>query len=223
MSVPELPAKDAKKLKITKIDPNSTKPLSATLTFNPTEYSLDRGVTYAEHGLLGRNSPITQFVNGTADSLSMELFFDTYDESGTEKNVSRKTDEITALLAVDPKLHAPPVVKIEWGSFVEFTGVLERANTRFTLFDKEGTPIRARMDVTFKQYARPALESITDSPESADRTKRRLVVEGETLSLIAAQEYGDPTKWRTIAAANDIDDPRTLAPGRTLVLPPLEE
>lgn len=220
MSTAERPEKDPTKLKITKVDSDASEPITVSVPFNPAEYSLDRGVNYAEQSLLGLEMPITQFVNGTADSLSMELFFDTY-----EKNVDVRdeTKKVTNLLNVDGSLHAPPVVKVEWGKFVEFTGVLERANTRFTLFSKDGTPVRARMDVTFKRYGRPALEPITNPRESADRTKRHVVVEGETLSLLAAREYGDPARWRTIAAANDIDDSRTLVPGRTLVLPPLEE
>lgn len=192
---------------------------SVTAMYNPTEYSVEKGANYAEQGLLGLSTPITQFVNGTAESLSMELFFDTYEE-GTD--VSKETRKLTDLLKIDPERHAPPVVRAEWGS-LDFVGFLERANTRFTLFLGSGKPVRARMDVTFKQYGRPTLESITNPRNSSDRTKRRLVVEGETLSLIAAQEYGDPTRWRTIAVANDIDDPRTLTPGLTLVLPPLEE
>jgi nucleoid-associated protein YgaU len=220
MPTVERPEKDATKLKITKVGSDASEPITVSVQFNPTEYSLDRGVSYAEQSLLGLQTPITQFVNGTADSLSMELFFDTYEKNADVRNETKK---VTNLLNVDGNLHAPPVVKVEWGKFVEFTGVLESANTRFTLFLGNGTPVRARMDVTFKQYGRPTLESITNPRNSADRTKRRVVIEGETLSLIAAQEYGDPAQWRTIAATNDIDNPRTLAPGRTLTLPPLEE
>jgi nucleoid-associated protein YgaU len=44
---------------------------------------------------------------------------------------------------------------------------------------------------------------------------------GDTLSNIAAAEYGDPNQWRPIAIANRIDNPRVLAPGRGLVIPPL--
>jgi nucleoid-associated protein YgaU len=234
MPAVEPPEQNPKKVTITPVDPDfqeAGEPVS--VRYNPTEYSVDSGVNYAEQSLLGLQAPITQFVNGTAESISMELFFDTYEtKTGIEGlvdvttpapgDIRDETKKLTDLLLVDRERHAPPIVKLEWGTFSEYA-VLERANTRFTLFSGDGTPVRARMDVTFKQYARPDLEPITSPRNSADRTKRRTVVEGETLSLIAAEEYGDPAEWRTIAAANGIDDARTLAPGKTLVLPPLGE
>lgn len=234
MSAANLPEQNPKKVTITPVDSDlqeAGEPVS--VRYNPTEYSVDRGVNYAEQSLLGLQAPITQFVNGGAESISMELFFDTYETktgieglvdvtTRTPEDIRDETKKLTDLLLVDRERHAPPIVKLEWGTFRQYA-VLERANTRFTLFSGDGTPVRARMDVTFKQYARSDLEPITNSRNSADRTKRRAVVEGETLSLIAAEEYGDPGEWRTIAAANGIDDVRTLAPGGTLVLPPLGE
>jgi nucleoid-associated protein YgaU len=45
------------------------------------------------------------------------------------------------------------------------------------------------------------------------------VRKGETLWSIAAQRYGDGKRWREIADANGIDDPRKLAVGMELVIP----
>jgi nucleoid-associated protein YgaU len=44
---------------------------------------------------------------------------------------------------------------------------------------------------------------------------------GDTLSGIAAAEYGDPALWRPIARANGIVDPRHVEPGRELTIPVL--
>src|SRR5437588_187518 len=37
-----------------------------------------------------------------------------------------------------------------------------------------------------------------------------------------AQKEDDPDEWVRIAEANDLDDPRAIAPGDWLVLPPIE-
>ena len=58
--------------------------------------------------------------------------------------------------------------------------------------------------------------------ESADKTKRRVVVGRERLWWIAAREYDDPDEWLRVARANDLDDPREIAPGDWLELPPIE-
>ena len=45
------------------------------------------------------------------------------------------------------------------------------------------------------------------------------VVEGDTLQWIAYKEYGDATRWRAIADANNLPAVRHLEPGTTLVIP----
>ena len=58
--------------------------------------------------------------------------------------------------------------------------------------------------------------------ESADKSKRRVVVGGDSLWALAAREYNDPGQWKLIAEENDLDDPRDIIPGQWLILPPLE-
>lgn len=188
--------------------------------FNPTEYSLDKSITYSSQNLLGLTSPVTQFVSGDASTLSMELFFDTYEE-GTDVR-KKYTDRLDALLKIDRERHAPPICRFVWAS-LNFTAVLQSARKRFTAFLPDGTPVRARVDVTFQEH-RPPERQLRERPrQSADKTKLWRVTESDTLWLIAAQTYRDPERWRTIADANGIENPRTLRTGRELVIPPLEE
>jgi nucleoid-associated protein YgaU len=99
--------------------------------------------------------------------------------------------------------------------------VIERLTQRFTMFREDGVPVRATLNVTFKEY-RTIDDQLTKNPfESSDWSKRRVVGEGDRLSLIAAIEYGDPGVWRVIADENDIDNPRLLEPGSEIRLPPL--
>ncbi len=185
--------------------------------FNPTEYRVEKTVNYREHKTL-LDSPVTQFTSGTADVLSMELFFDTTDD---ESDVREYTGAVDELLEVDGELHAPPVCRFVWGGGLDFTGVLVRGDKRFTRFLPNGVPVRARMDVAFKEYKTAEFQKSEIKHESTDKMKRWTVTEGETLWLIAEEEYGDPSHWRTIAEANDIENPRTLEPGTSISLPPL--
>lgn len=189
--------------------------------FNPTEYSVNTSATYAEQSLLGLSTPITQFVSGSAETLSLELLFDTY-EKGPTADVRDETDKLDELVTVEGERHAPPILRVKWAS-LDFDCVLESVNKQFTLFHPNGNPARARVEVTFRKHLPPRWETRFERRESADRTKLRRPTEGDSLPLLAAREYGDPTRWRVIAAANDIDNPRTLRAGSELVLPPLEE
>jgi len=195
--------------------------------FNPTEYTVGKSVNYGDLKATGSGASIMQFVDGNAETLSMELFFDTTDEldgSGDPKAADVReqyTDMIDTLLAVDGELHAPPVCRFVWGDGIDFTAVVEHAEKRFTKFLPSGVPIRARVQLQFTEYKTADYHKSEVSPETTDKTKRWTVAEGDTLWLIADEEYGDPNHWRTIAEANDIKNPRHLSAGDTLELPPL--
>jgi nucleoid-associated protein YgaU len=179
--------------------------------FNPTEYRLSKANQFAEVAIPGLEAPPIQFVRGGARTLSMQLFFDTYEQG---EDVRDYTDQVIELLEIDPELHAPPICLFSWGNLV-FVGVLERADQRFSLFLSDGTPVRATLDVSFKEY----FDGEPGDRFSADYAKVYVVHRGDTLSGIAARKYGDPALWRPIAEENDLDDPLEIEPGQVLVIP----
>jgi nucleoid-associated protein YgaU len=188
------------------------------VSFNPAEYSLQKGNQFSSTPLPGLSNPVVSFVNGDADVLTMDLFFDTYTDKGSS-DVREETGKIADLLDIHPKLHAPPPVRFVWGG-LRFKAVIERLSQRFTMFREDGVPVRATLNVTFKEYKTIA-DQLNPPKESSDWTKRRTIVELDRLCLIAAAEYEDPTVWRVIADANEIDNPRLLQPGVEIALPPL--
>lgn len=186
--------------------------------FNPTEYSLEKSVEYGELSLPGMDTPVTQFVSGEAETLSMDLLLDTY-ESG--EDVSLHVERLDRLVRVDGDRHAPPLCKFVWGS-LNFTSVVESLDKQYTLFMPGGHPVRATVSITFKRYETISKQLTEERRSSPDKTKLRRVTAGESLWSLAADEYGDPGRWRIIADANDITDPRDLEAGVELVVPPLD-
>lgn len=213
---------DLKKAKITAVVKKKRKEIS--VLFNPTQYQVTESNQFAEIGIPGVDAPPLQFVRGTARTLSMQLFFDTYDpvdgRTGKPSDVRQHTNQIIELLEVDPDTHAPPICCFSWAQF-KFDGVLERADQRFTLFWHDGTPVRATVDVSFKELGQKKPDPATKR-SSSDFAKHHIVRRGDTLSNIAAEEYGDPAVWRPIAEANALDDPLALQPGQMLVIPALK-
>jgi len=202
--------------------------------FNPTEYSVERANAYKATPLPGIGSPLIQFVNGDAATLSLELFLDDWTDpdgppseiprilgGGQSKSVRQRIDDIVGLLDIDPQIHAPPRVKFVWGP-LQFQAVLEKVGRKITLFRPDGTPARATLSVSFKEYNPRAREAPHVRLESSDKTKRRQISAYETIWTIADQEYGDPREWRAIAAKSEVDDPRALEPGTWLRVPPQE-
>jgi nucleoid-associated protein YgaU len=194
---------------------------SFNVDFNPEEYTLNKDNNFASQAIPGLSGPIVQFVNGNQRTLDMELFFDTYDtDNSTKQDVRTLTGQVMQLMDIDSNLHAPPVLLVAWSS-LQFTCVLARASQKFIMFTEDGTPVRARLTVSFHEYLDPELEAEQVNRQTSDYTKIYTVTRGQTLSEIAGELYEDPTQWRSIAIANDIDDPRSLAPGQQLLVPSL--
>lgn len=186
--------------------------------YNPTQYSLEQGNQIAEVGVPGLGAPILQYIRGNGRTLSMDLFFDTYEE---QRDVRELTNRVYKLLEVRSDLRRPPVFDFVWGKEPLCRWVLERVGGRFTLFLADGTPVRATLSVVFKEFADVRVQVSAVEARAADHTRTYVVRRGDTLSGIAASHYGDAGKWRGIAAANRITNPRTLQPGTPLVLPAL--
>ena len=222
-------------LKLALIEPVTDPPtIPIPVLFNPSEYTLEKGNTYQNTTLPGLATPLTQFVAGNADTLSMELFFDTYSPSLRKAFVTPRQDvraftrPLSKLLDMDSALHAPPVVRFIWGTpigspeGIQFTATIEKLTQRFTMFLDDGTPVRAVLNVTFREYKTIKDQLAEVARESADRTKRWTLKDGDSLWYLAAKQYDDPERWRVIAAANEIENPRVLTSGTRIAIPPLE-
>ena len=202
-------------------DKNGTKIIP--FLFNPKEFSVEKSNQFAEVNVPGLSAPIIQFIRGNARTITMDIFFDTYEE-GTD--VREHTDKITGweageqkgLMDIDSDLHAPPICIFRWGDF-RFQCIIERISKRFTMFLPDGKPVRATLNVSLKEYANSEEQIRLIAAQSADITKRWTVIQGDSLWSIAAREYGNPGDWRLIAKENRIDNPRLLTPGRELIIP----
>jgi hypothetical protein len=208
------------------------------VSFNPTEYTLNKGAQIAEISIPGLDSPVLQFVRGQTESLSLDLFFDST-EGGMDSNatsVTAQTDPFYQLIKIDGTVHAPPVVFFSWGP--KFPGnrtyastgsqlrfgfkcLVESVRQRYTLFSPLGVPLRATLSVSLKEYKTLSEQLNELNLQSPDHTQAHVVQQGETLAQIAAEAYNDPTQWRAIAIENAITDPLKLTPGIMLQIPVL--
>jgi nucleoid-associated protein YgaU len=89
-----------------------------------------------------------------------------------------------------------------------------------TFFTKVGVPVRATADITFTQYV-DTNDYPAQNPTSGGGPIERIrtITAGDRLDLIAAEVYGDATKWRHIAQRNNLRDPLALRPGMLLRIP----
>jgi hypothetical protein len=188
------------------------------LRFNPTDYKLSKSNTFAEIGIPGLESPPIQWVRGGSEELSFEALVDTSDTLDDVRD--RYVERLRSLMTPDSQEHAPPIVRFVWGRSI-FTGVVEKLDITYQLFTPDGVPLRAKLDITLKEYRSAAVQA-QDPPRSSPTVEKSYVVRrGDTLSSIAAALYRRPDAWRELARANGVTDPRELRPGQVLVVPRL--
>ncbi len=198
--------------------------------FNPKEYTFSKQNNWKDQPT-GKNVPQIEFGGGQPATLQMELFFDTYAQvksTGTPKDVRKEyTDKIWKLMFVDPKLTdaknkkgRPPKVIFSWGQTWLFKAVITSISQKFTMFIADGTPVRATLNVTFRQVEDEGALA-KQNPTSGGTGGERLwtVNEGDTLGWIAHQELGDTSRWREIADVNRLTRVRRLRAGTVLVIP----
>ena len=189
--------------------------------FNPYEYTVSKQNSYSEKPRNQSETPAFDFKKAGAQTLKLSLTFDTY-ESG--EDVSTKTRKLWYFMKPkpaksDPDKKEPPRVAFEWGSF-RFAAVVTSMTQKFTLFTKSGTPVRAKVDVTFTQH-NDEVEDYPQNPTSGGGPILRTwqIIRGDRLDNIAAEVYGDATQWRTIAEYNHVDNPLALLPGQEIIIP----
>ncbi len=189
------------------------------LRFNPTEYQLQKQNNFAEIPIPGLETPPIQYIRGGSEKLSLEVLLDTTD---TLENVREKyVDKLTGLLRIRSELHAPPIVQFVWDTQI-FRGVLDNLSVTYALFSPLGVPLRAQASLGLTAY-RPVEVQVKESKKGSPDTEKSVTLRGgDRLDGIAASVYQDPSRWREIARANDIRDPRRLDPGRQLLIPRID-
>jgi hypothetical protein len=205
--------------------------------FNPSSLTITKENQWSGEKSPSFNAPYLQFGGGDSATYSLTLYFDSYssndtrNETGEPVDVREYTNQLLRLMMRGAgysmflvPFSSPPSVTFVWGKIILFSAVLEKADITYTMFAPDGTPIRAKADVTFKQN--DFWDDILPFQNPSSRTdarKTRIINSRQRLDQIAFEEYGDSRYWRLLADANQIDDPLSLYDGQLLVIPQVEK
>jgi len=196
-----------------------------TFTYNPSEMSTSKTATWNRPTTNAANDATQpQFAGVQPQSVSLEIFFDAYEDLFGDVSDDVKTlfewTRPTASSA-NKRQHNPPILTFEWGSnkvLADFRGYLESVSAKYTMFRADGTPIRATASITLKEI--PLLVPRTNPTSGSLNSRRSHVLgDGDSLQSVAYREYGNPALWRSLAVFNGIDDPLRLVTGSSILIP----
>ena len=163
------------------------------------------------------------FEHSESLSLDPQMPSINYNQSTEPKahtNVLEQIKNFLGLIKYVPEEHEPPRVGFIWGQKVFFVGTVSEMDVEYTMFERDGTPVRAKINITMmgediyfdnRQRQYPM--------ESPDRTKQRNLLHGDQLWLLAQEEFGDVNRWKDIATANGIINPRKNRGAKELTVP----
>ncbi|MCA1613203.1 MAG: LysM peptidoglycan-binding domain-containing protein [Acidobacteria bacterium] len=170
-------------------------------------------------------SPPRQFVGAGTTKLSLQLWFDITQpapEGLPEENDVRKLTQRVAYF-ITPKEEGgkfvPPAVRFIWGSF-QFDGLMESLEENLEFFSPEGRPLRASMTVNLTQQkiTKFTIKDPKNAPAGGATPGTRPLTEAPANKSLQslADGQGKGGDWQSIAAANNIENPRLLRPGQLI-------
>ena len=194
-----------------------------TVMFNPNTYTQKYEVEYEARQGQGDSGSPQVFGSIKPQEYNFEFLFD---GTGTAADKVEVQDVVEAFLTVtgklDGEIHRPMYLKISWGALISKC-VLKSAEITYTLFKPDGYPLRAKVKATFSENIEDALRVAEERKSSPDLTHIRVVKQGDHLSLMAQQMYGDPKYYLQVAQVNNLKNYRKLEIGVSLIFPPLKD
>lgn len=201
--------------------------------FNPTEFEITKRSNWHPVKSKGANKERSDYVGGSGQDMSLKFLFDVTGANGPESKITGAAvvlqyAVLKEMVAIDsdtvdadqPSKGEPPWVHVQWGAYIAFPAIITQFSEKFLMFSPEGLPLRAEVSISLHEIEGWKLEGQNPTSRSETR-KTRIIQRGDRLDRIAYEEFGDTAAWRHLARANNILDPKVLAPGQILRIVPL--
>lgn len=196
---------------------------SYTLMMNPESVKRQQSIEYNEQQAPDSSSASQKYKSTPSEKLSFDIVIDCTGVVDSKR--TNMSDEIDALEKIvytyNGEIHRPNFVKIQWGKNLTFKGVLTSLDTTYTLFKPDGSPLRAKISLSFTQYISPSTVKKEDQQESPDITHMLITKEGDSLPKLSYQVWNDPNYYIQVAKYNGLNKFRKLKGGKKLFFPPI--
>lgn len=170
------------------LDSGGREKMTLPVQFNPNDYTITRELEYRSTNGIGQEvHPFhMQPIRGQLAKLSVTIFIDSSTElqefvmpKKFEKYVNEKAEladictMVSKLTKYNHETHLPESVLFFWGS-LQFLGNATQVSISYEMFNREGKPVRAKIELVIEGEEKGILKDIKANPnESPDRTKYR--------------------------------------------------
>ena len=201
--------------------------------YNPSSFSQKYEITYGKKQGFDSSGRPANYARSKPKELSLKLILDGtgVNEMGLtalfgKKTVSERVKQFIDLtFTMNGQIHEPNYLVVEWGGKEDggliFSCRLSSVNVTYTSFDRDGSPLRAELDIDLVSDQEVKKRVKKENKSSPDLTHSRIVKSGDTLPLLTKEVYGTSAYYLRVAQVNNLNDFRNLTPGQELFFPPL--
>ncbi|MCB9314762.1 MAG: hypothetical protein H6569_01350 [Lewinellaceae bacterium] len=193
------------------------------LQYNPQSFSIKEELDFEQKQEQGQAGNDPQYKGIKPREFSIEF---TIDSSGLFTPLRIPVIQHIALfrsLTTIPKsdMHRPQRLIVQYGTFISSCNLMSSEVT-YTLFDREGVPLRAKVKANFQETKDTELNKAARNFSSPDVTHQYIVqLDDEQLPFITYRYYRTPDFYIAVAAANRMKTFRKLEPGTKIFFPPV--
>ncbi len=138
--------------------------------FNPNSYTINNKINFDTQQAEGSDGSDPKFKNVAPEAFSLEFILD---GTGVAKEKKSVVEQVTnfkkVTMAVNGKSHRPNYLIVQWGNFIRDC-VMDSANITYSLFSREGIPLRAKINASFIDRKESKLNAIASMFSSPDLT-----------------------------------------------------
>ncbi|WP_446469292.1 CIS tube protein [Xenorhabdus stockiae] len=190
--------------------------------YNPDSLQLDYQTDYQQSLAINSEKQSSIYVQAKPAGLSLELIFD-----GTMPDnkipVEAQLMQLKQLCSVDATSYETQFLQIKWGKMRwenrgYFAGRAKSLSVNYTLFDRDATPLRARVILTLVADESLVLQETEQNLKSPAQIALR-VQDGVSLAMMAASTasmLSGGVDYLTLASQNNLDNLNGFAPGEIL-------
>jgi Contractile injection system tube protein len=210
---------------------------SFSVPFNPTSLSLKLQINRTEDQ---SNNSIIKYSHIPAQDFGFDFIIDATgfeggkdaianasEVIGEKKDkhtyITKKIEELKKILYnINGEIHQPNYVQIVYGS-VLLNCALNSLDISYTLFDKSGAPLRAKVTLGFKTVINERKADIVEAKSSPDLTHIRELKQHDHFLNMSNKMYENNYLYVQVARANNMNSIRENKTGNRVVFPPIIE
>ncbi|MDX7999511.1 hypothetical protein FE394_09920 [Xenorhabdus sp. Reich] len=190
--------------------------------YNPDSLQLDYQTDYQQSQAINSEKQSSIYVQAKPAGLSLELIFDAT-MPGNKTPVEAQLMQLKQLCSVDATSNETRFLQIKWGKMRwenrgYFAGRAKGLSVNYTLFDRDATPLRARVILTLVADESLVLQETEQNLKSPAKIALR-VQDGVSLALMAAgtaSTLSGGVDYLSLAWQNGLDNLNGFVPGEIL-------